>query len=175
MTQARFLAAVCFSLLATVGAASCGGGDGGEGTPIDVKKSDGGSPPIASKDGGTGGALNCKNLAEVEQKLIIPTCGKSGCHDGMSSPPQLNKVGDIVGQLLDKPGLLWCKSDKYIDKSNVMKSFLLAKVAASTASVACPSGGAPNSGGARMPSDMTTGLSAEQVECFRTYVTEAAK
>jgi hypothetical protein len=171
------LTCLFFSLFALVGAVSCGGGEGGERTPNDVEKTDGGGSPIPSKDGGTTGALNCKNLAEVEQKLIVPTCGKSGCHDGAdkSPPPQLHKVGDIVGRLLDKPGMMWCKSDNYIDKSNVMKSYLLAKVAASSLSVTCPSGGTQGNGGIRMPSDMTTGLSTEQVECFRTYVAEAAK
>jgi hypothetical protein len=83
--------------------------------------------------------------------------------------------------LVNVPSVVLCKSDRYIDTANVEKSFMLAKVLSTTVDVQCPSGGAPNSGGTRMPnvqgSAGTAGprLTDAEIECYTWWLDQMAK
>jgi hypothetical protein len=151
-----------------------GGGGGGVGGGGGTAQT-GGQPPSSC----TGMGIN--NQGDFESKFIAPRCGMMGCHQAIFPPRNLDNVANIQKALVGVKGMVLCKNDSYIDTANPMNSFVLAKIMAPTADVKCPSGGAANSGGTRMPNKTgsagTAGdpLMPDELDCFKWYVTSFKK
>jgi hypothetical protein len=161
----------------------CPGGGGSSGTSGASGEGGGGMGGTAAT-GGTGGSpecakLNMKSLAEVETKFIVPKCGMSGCHQAIFPPRNLNMASMIRAALVGQKAQTLCKNDFYINKTDVSKSFVLAKITSDSDKVDCPSGGAAGLGGSRMPNSMPTvagpKLSDDEIACFTWYVESIAK
>jgi hypothetical protein len=162
-----------------------GGGDG-----------EGGAAGGGGAGGGSGGLPVCKKwntIADLESKFIIPTCGRPkqpgqadkdvpGCHNG-NFAPRMDGV-DMpmsIGETLiasDPMGRLTCKGDKFVDKDNWEKSYIVAKSDPSLQGTPnikdaahCPSDGKP--GKARMPF-LEDPLSQEDYDCVRWYAWKLA-
>jgi hypothetical protein len=71
-----------------------------------------------------------------------------------------------------------CKTDYYVNKTKPGDSFMLAKISAATNDVKCPSGGAANSGGTRMPNSMPAVagpmLMPDELACFTWWINSVA-
>lgn len=155
-----------------VKAGSGGGGEGGEGGA----GGSGGMGGAGGSGGGGGAPEACKNimvnsLDEFETKFIIPKCGMSACHQAVFPPRNLHMKAMIRTAMVDKAGVTLCKNDKYINKADVSKSYVLAKITATEEKVTCPSGG---DGGVRMP-NIAVGmvgprLNDDEIACFTWYV-----
>jgi hypothetical protein len=137
------------------------------------------------------------DTAEIERKLIVPTCGKPSapgqdprtvpaCHNG-TFVPEMDVSGMIEDNLM-RPSQsasrmrLTCKQDPWINTNDWTKSYLVAKTdpAAQGANVKnairCPSNGA--GGMARMPfsTDNTPAppLTTAEYDCIRFYAYKLA-
>jgi hypothetical protein len=133
--------------------------------------------------GGTGGAppgpaaagcasLQVTTLAEFETKFIAPKCGMGNgtCHQTLFPPKGLDKADMVSMLLVGQRGTMYCMNDTYIKKGEWMKSYVWAKISTTGMNVDCPSGGM---GGLRMPFGMDA-LTAEQLDCFKWYITSRA-
>jgi hypothetical protein len=177
-------------LFLVLGAGSCSpgslpgdfnGGAGGAGATPGTGGT--GGMPIAT--GGTGGvavdppapgcgSLQVTTLAEFETKFIAPKCGMGNgtCHQTLFPPKGLDKADMVSMLLVGQRGTMYCMNDTYIKKGDWMGSYVWAKLTATDAMmVKCPSGGV---GGTRMPFAMDP-LTAEQIDCFKWYITQRAK
>jgi hypothetical protein len=123
--------------------------------------------------------LDFANVGEVESNFIVPRCGMTLCH-GLNSvfpPRNLDKAYLIRDTLVGRTASLSCKHDFYVNRTDPAKSFLLAKVEATSTKVTCPSGG---DGGTRMPNAdrMPTvpgqRLRDDELECLRWWVFQIA-
>jgi hypothetical protein len=123
-------------------------------------------------------AIGLNGAADV--KYIPLRCGQATCH-GPSSvfpPRNLDMPTAIRANLLDKPSLLNCKNDLYVNRVDPAKSYFLATVESVADTVTCPSGG---QGGTRMPNKdfMPTipgmRLPQAEIECLRWWVFQIAK
>lgn len=123
--------------------------------------------------------LGMSSVDEVSTKLIVPRCGGALCHQTIFPPRHLDHPAMFRQLLVDQRSQILCKSDRYIDRANVAKSFMLTKVWATTEDLPCPSGGAANSGGSRMPNAMAglagPRLSDDELGCYTWWVFELAK
>jgi hypothetical protein len=125
-------------------------------------------------------SLGFANIGEVESRFIAPRCGISKCHARSSvfPPRNLDQVDSIRSQLVGVRAVLSCTKDFYVNRSDPAKSFLLAKVEATTDMVTCPSGG---NGGTRMPNaEGQTNVPAprlpdDELACLRWWVFEIAR
>jgi hypothetical protein len=134
--------------------------------------------------GGTGGGgggdmsarplANCAaypTVADYETKLLVPQCGKSGCHtaSGGLSPPDMASP-NIYSRLIDKYVAYVSTTcdkgkDKLIDSGGTADtSFFVAKVRDKAPK--CPSGPA---GGLQMPFGLPA-LSQSDIDCTVSYV-----
>jgi len=111
---------------------------------------------------------NCNDfptIGDVETKLIKPKCGDpSGCHGntGVKFPPEL-KTANAFERLFDKSPLT-CANDKLIDSGDFAKSSMLTKLGDTPK---CTDG---SDGGAKMPSNGKTTLTAADKTCLEEYV-----
>jgi hypothetical protein len=169
---------------------SCNDGSGGA-TGGSGDEGGGGGGNTGGSTGGTGGDIpascgdiNVASVDDFETKFIIPKCGQMGCHGPASVfPPKNLHMKDMIRPtLVGKKGTLACMSDFYINTSDYMKSFVLAKIKATTDTLACPSpGGKADAGGTRMPNKdgapgtVGTRLADGEIECFTWYVQQVAK
>jgi hypothetical protein len=136
-------------------------------------------PPVACD------SLKITTLTDVETKFLGPRCGTvppgvvgANCHSTEFPPKGLDAPGTIRGTLVDQPSVS-CKMDKYINRADITRSFILAKVLAPTDMVDCPSGGPAGAGLFRMPDQAVNPkpalLSSDERGCFMWYVSELAK
>jgi hypothetical protein len=157
------------------GTGDTGGGSSGQGGTA-------GTPAMAGT-GGTApsecGSLGVSSLTDFETKFIAPRCGMTGCHQAVFPPRNLNMPGMIRTALVGVKALSLCKTDFYINKSDYTKSFVLAKISSQSEMVQCPSGGAANSGGTRMPNAMPAVagpmLGSDELACFTWWIQSVAK
>jgi hypothetical protein len=144
---------------------------------VDTAGAEASPPPVACE------TLHIATLPEFETRFLLPRCGTvpagvadANCHSSVFFPKNLDKPGMVRASLVDQPGQMLCKGDKYINRADITRSYLLAKVSATGDVVECPSGG---NGGARMPDQAVTPkpplLSADERACLMWYVTELAK
>jgi hypothetical protein len=123
--------------------------------------------------------LGFATRAEFEAGFIVPRCGASMCHQAVFPPRNLNFLDKIREQLVDVRALSLCKTDYYINRADPAKSFMLAKVLSPTQDVQCPSGGARNSGGTRMPNAMPAiagpRLDEDEINCYTWWIYEMAR
>jgi hypothetical protein len=132
-----------------------------------------GGTPSAGGDIGTRPLANCAAYATVndyETKLLVPQCGKSGCHvAGGLAPPDM-AMPNIYSRLLDKfvsYAATTCDKgkDKLIDSSGTAEtSFFVAKMRDKMPK--CPSGAA---GGLQMPFGLAA-LPQSDIDCTVAYV-----
>jgi hypothetical protein len=141
----------------------------------------------ASANGGTGGtppAPECKLFSttnDVEDKIILPKCGKPGdatCHATGPFFPKMTAAGMIVDKVLDVKSTLKCSTDKYVNKLEPEKSFFLGKLKKTDAEVKCADG--IKAGGPKMPYDIPDGpkatpLTADEDACLRWWVMQIVK
>jgi hypothetical protein len=162
--------------------------------------SGGGEGGVADGDGGTSGSVvpTCKmwkDEAEIEEKFILPTCGKPlapgadpltspACHNG-AFVPEMDMAGMIADGLKMPDSAtarkrLSCKADPWIAMgADWQKSFVLTKtdptVPDGNKAVKCSNGA---TGMARMPFsvDATTAppLTQDEYDCVRFYVYKLA-
>jgi hypothetical protein len=152
------------------------GGSGGGGGGM-TGGAGGMDPPPASC-----GDLNVATIDDFETKFIVPRCGMPMCHGPSSvfTPKNLHLKAMIRPTLVGKKPSLFCNTDFYINTSDYMKSFVLAKIKATADTLACPSGGKADSGGTRMPNKdgapgtVGTRLQDGEIECFTWYVKQVA-
>jgi hypothetical protein len=124
--------------------------------------------------------LGFASAGEVEARFIAPRCGVAMCHGvGAAFPPKnLDQVAQIRSALVGTRAQLACRQDFYVNRADPAKSFLLAKVEATTPMVTCPSGG---SGGSRMPNvEGKLGVAGprlgdDELACLRWWVFKIAK
>jgi hypothetical protein len=159
------------------GGSGGGGGPGGSGgVMID-------DPPASCGDLGVT-TMGTAALAEFETKFIAPKCGVAMCHgpSAVFPPKNLDKPAMIRANIAaGQKGSVFCKSDLYINKTDYMKSYILAKISSDDPMmVNCPSGGM---GGTRMPNKtdpmpMPTvpgdKLADGAIECFTWYLKSVA-
>jgi hypothetical protein len=137
-------------------------------------------PPVACE------TLKIATLADVETKFIAVRCGvlppgvtEGSCHSTVFPPRNLDKPGMVRAALVDQKSQASCTSDKYVNRADVTRSFILAKVLAPADAVNCPSGGVAGAGGIRMPDQAVNPkpalLSPDERNCFMWYITEIAR
>jgi len=124
-----------------------------------------------------------KTLTDFETKFIVPKCGTSACHAAVFPPKNLNMASMIRKQLVGVKAQTLCidkegggaKADFYINKDDVDKSYILAKITSMEDMVTCPNG---EKGGTRMPNSMPTiagpRLSDDEITCFTWWVKAVA-
>jgi hypothetical protein len=165
-------------LVSLIAAAACGGGATATpdaSRPFDVAPP---APPPAAC-----ATLQVASLTDFESKFFPQRCGVlppgvvgGNCHNQVFPPKGLDTPSMVRAALVDKPGVTQCQGDKYINRADITRSFLLAKVLAPTDIVNCPSGGM---GGARMPDQAVMPkpplLTSDERACLMWYVTEVAK
>lgn len=175
------LRVACFALLSlSLSLASCGG-EKNEGMPAPAGKTDaGGSAALPAPPAGCA-TLGIKTIDEAETKLIAPTCGmgppgQTLCHSmNMIYPPRMATPGMIAAALVNKKAVLSCMNDFYVNKADIKKSFLLAKINAMDGKkVECPSGPGPAMGGDKMPNMPAGPLKPAELECITWYVSAIA-
>jgi len=131
---------------------------------------------------------------KIEAMFIVPTCGKPvppgtdpmnapACHNG-NFAPRLDMAGMIADGLANPPSSgamrLTCKSDKWIDKTDWKKSYVITKTnpGLSSAMNAVMCVNTTGKGMFRMPASEDTKpsepLSREQYDCVRFYVKKLA-
>jgi hypothetical protein len=172
----------------------CGDGGGAGGT-VAGNGGDNGS------NGGSGGGdppiPDCPmyedDLGKIEAMFIVPTCGKpaapgqdpktvSACHNG-GFAPKFDMAGMIQDDLVTPPAgtvRLTCKMDKWIDKTDWAKSYVVTKTNPGLASglnaVMCVN--STQKGMLRMPASEDTNpskaLTPEQYECIKYYAYKLA-
>ncbi len=129
--------------------------------------------PVMMAGGMNKSPVMCKTMKtqmEIEEKLILPKCGKGvACHGGTTFPPNLSKVGMMAAATIDKAGL-GCDKNKYVDKADPSKSLVI--VQSKTAKPMCPTGGAVVS---RMPRDPEIMLTADEIDCLTWWTYEVVK
>jgi hypothetical protein len=166
----------------------CPGGGGGKGGGTGGDSGSGGDGGTGGSSGagggGTGGTtlmipagcgpLGVTSPADFETKFIAPKCGMAMCHASVFPPRGISTAANIRSALVGVKASVLCKSDFYINKTDYKKSFVLAKISSDTDNVQCPSGGAANSGGTRMPNAMPAvagpKLSDGELACFTWWI-----
>jgi hypothetical protein len=165
------------------------GSGGSAGNPTGSDGGKGGTSVVADAGptGGRGGAGGTEMLPpppfcpyettqEIEEKLIVPTCGRPGqgdtmmCHNG-NFKPKLDVAGEIARVLIEIRPALNCSRDKLILKANWQQSFILRKANPDSENVTCADG--RSDGMKRMPFKLPP-LSRAEYECLRWYVYQLA-
>jgi hypothetical protein len=132
---------------------------------------------MGGNSGGMGGSgpATCRftSTREVAENIILPKCGgmMGGICHLTSFEPKFTNV-DQIQALLDKPAIMLCKMDKYVNKAEPAKSYFVLKAKSPDAKVACPTGG--GNGGDRMPWMMTV-LPKEDIDCLEWWAYELSK
>jgi hypothetical protein len=140
--------------------ACTGGGTGGTGG------GGGGDPVLAAQ---VSDCAMAPTVKEVEEKIIIPSCGKAGsaCH-GKSGPFPPDMITAPVYKLLTSwTPATYCKSNKVVDLANPANSLMISKL---TDMPKCPDGSA---GGDQMPWRLPA-LPAAEATCLKNYAMAVA-
>jgi hypothetical protein len=124
-------------------------------------------------------SLGFHSKESFEAGFIVPRCGAAGCHQAVFPPRHLDFVDMFRMQLVDQKSIVLCKDDYYLNRKNPKLSFMLAKVISQTEDVSCPSGGAANAGGTRMPNSMPAvagpRLNDAEIACYIWWIEEMAR
>jgi hypothetical protein len=137
-------------------------------------------PPVACS------GLGVATPLEFETKFIAPRCGQVpagvtgvSCHSNIFPPYNLDKPGMVRASLVDQFARMLCKTDKYINRADLTKSFVLTKIDGPGDMVACPSGGAVGLGGFRMPDQGLMPkpplVTADERACLLWYMTQVSR
>jgi hypothetical protein len=137
-------------------------------------------PPVACQQ------LAVATLADFEKKFVAPRCGQVpagatgvSCHSNIFPPYNLDKPGMVRASLVDQFARTLCKTDKYINRADLTKSFVLTKIDGPGDMVPCPSGGAVGLGGFRMPDQgimpRPALVSPDERTCLVWYMTQIAR
>jgi hypothetical protein len=151
-----------FLLVPALLAAACPGGSG---------------DPSPSPDAGAADAASCTlvTTAEVEEKILLPRCGRPGdplCHATGKYLPKIVAPGTIAAEVLDVTPMLNCRQDKLVSRQEPGKSYLLAKIQARGSLATCADG---SNGGPRMPYQDAPQLTASERACVLWWVGEIVK
>lgn len=170
---------LAFLLALSLSAAACGAKDDAKSpaTPTPNGGKDAGTPAA-----GGGASYKCAmytKAVDVEEKIVLPKCGKdSNCHSGITWKPNIKTVGMIVPNLLDKPAVLACQGEKFINKADPARSTMLAKIHAQDNNQKCPDGKTglnlkmpPNA----PPTYVEPPLSQAEIDCISWWIFEVAK
>jgi hypothetical protein len=103
----------------------------------------------------------------------------NSCHSNIFPPYNLDKPGMIRASLVDQMARTLCKTDKYINRADLARSFILTKIDGPGDLVPCPSGGNPGLGGFRMPDQglmpKPALVTPDERTCLVWYMTQLAK
>jgi hypothetical protein len=166
------------------------GCDGGKGTPPATVQ-DASLSPLPSDALVDPPPIACQRLAvdtpaDFETKFIAPRCGQVpagatgvSCHSNIFPPYNLDKPGMVRASLVDQFARTLCKTDKYINRADLTKSFVLTKIDGPGDMVPCPSGGALGLGGFRMPDQgimpRPALVTPDERACLLWYMTQLAR
>jgi len=156
-----------------------GGGDGGTGGIVPAKVDE---VPAACGDNATG--TGDAALKSFETKFIAVKCGQAKCHNAGSVfyPKGIDDPSMIRTLLVGQNAKSFCKTDKYINKTDPDKSYVLAKISAMGDYLNCPTPEAKSdAGGTRMPNKegmpgaLGDRLPDGDIECFTWYINNVVK